>query len=872
MRNNKIIFYILLFFLNNLFCLKSFALDQFNFNITEVEIKNNGNLIKGLKRGKVSTNEGISIEADEFLYEKSSNILTANGNVKVVDEIKDYEIFSEEITYFKNLEKIITNINSKIIYEKNKKIYANQFVYEKSSNILTANGNVKVVDEIKDYEIFSEEITYFKNLEKIITIGKTNLLIQKKYDINTKNINFFENQQIISSNDKTSIKDANFNFYTLDKFNFKINKEILKGKNIVIVTNYNLPKSDKFYLSSAIIDFKNEKLVAKDTKVKIHKNIFNNPENDPRLIGVSSYNDKNITEVNKGIFTICKDTDNCPPWSIKAEKITHDKNLKQLKYKNAFIRVYDIPILYLPNFFHPDPSVKRQSGILKPQLNNSNLLGNSINIPYYKVLQENKDFTFTPTIFEDSLFMIENEYRQKNKFSDFEITFGYVNGYKSSTLSKAKNINHIFSKFNKNLNLKNFKSSKLALSLQRMNNDTFLKVFDQNLNENKIKPQDPNLLINSAKLSLKKNEYDFEGGLTIYENLQEGKSDRYQIVFPYYNFEKNLLDNYLNGTLSFFSNGENNLTNTNKLETSLINDLEYDSLKFTSDLGFENNIEINFKNLNTIGKNSPQYKSSLQTEFTSIYSFNSNYPLIKIDDKYNNYLIPKLSLKINPHDMKNYSSEKKNVNTTNIFNNNRLGLSDSFETGESLTLGINFKKEDKINPLNFFEANLATVLRKKEEDFIPKNTSINKKNSNIFGNIKTSFNELLDINYNFAIDNNYNKFEFNEFDTKLNLGRISAEIQFYKESSDMGGESFIGNELVYNIDEKNSLSFGTRRNRKLDLTEYYKLIYEYKNDCLTAGIKYNKNYYEDRDLKPSENLFFSLTLIPIGAYEQKIAN
>ena len=130
----------------------------------------------------------------------------------------------------------------------------------------------------------------------------------------------------------------------------------------------------------------------------------------------------------------------------------------------------------------------------------------------------------------------------------------------------------------------------------------------------------------------------------------------------------------------------------------------------------------------------------------------------------------------------------------------------------------------------------------------------------------------MDINYNFAIDNNYSKFEFNELDGVFKFGKIETKINFLKESSSMGGESFVGNNTTYIIDDKNSFSFSTRRNRKLDLTEYYNLVYEYKNDCLTAGIKYKKTYYEDRDLKPSENLFFSITLIPIGEHEQKIAN
>ena len=71
----------------------------------------------------------------------------------------------------------------------------------------------------------------------------------------------------------------------------------------------------------------------------------------------------------------------------------------------------------------------------------------------------------------------------------------------------------------------------------------------------------------------------------------------------------------------------------------------------------------------------------------------------------------------------------------------------------------------------------------------------------------------------------------------------------------------------YNIDKKNSFKFKTRRNRKLSLTEYYDLVYEYKNDCLTAGIKYKKSYYADGDLQPSENLLFTITLFPITTYE-----
>ena len=51
---------------------------------------------------------------------------------------------------------------------------------------------------------------------------------------------------------------------------------------------------------------------------------------------------------------------------------------------------------------------------------------------------------------------------------------------------------------------------------------------------------------------------------------------------------------------------------------------------------------------------------------------------------------------------------------------------------------------------------------------------------------------------------------------------------------------------------------------KTNLTEFYDLIYEYKNDCLIASIRYNKEYYSNEVLEPTENLFFNLTLIPLG--------
>ena len=260
---------------------------------------------------------------------------------------------------------------------------------------------------------------------------------------------------IYCSDNKTKIFN-NSQVYQLKNFHYSINDEILKGNDILIITNYNLPKSDKFYFSNAVVDLKNEKFFGKDVKVNIHKTIFGNPENDPRLKGVSAKADNIKTIVNKGIFTSCKENDKCPPWSLKSKKITHDKIKKQILYDGASLNIYDIPVLYFPKFFHPDPTVERQTGFLTPEVNSSNINGSSVTVPYFKVISENKDLTFRPTLFDKDMFMTQMEYRQIDKKSNLIADFGYVNNYKSSTDKEKKNISHLFAKYDLNLELKTF--------------------------------------------------------------------------------------------------------------------------------------------------------------------------------------------------------------------------------------------------------------------------------------------------------------------------------------------------------------------------------------------------------------------------------
>ena len=106
----------------------------------------------------------------------------------------------------------------------------------------------------------------------------------------------------------------------------------------------------------------------------------------------------------------------------------------------------------------------------------------------------------------------------------------------------------------------------------------------------------------------------------------------------------------------------------------------------------------------------------------------------------------------------------------------------------------------------------------------------------------------------------------NSLSTEIKFDNFSTEFLYEEEQGLIGTKHVLENNTKYTFNDSNSLEFRTRRNKEINLTEYYDLIYEYKNDCLTAGIRYKKKYYNDNDLVPVEELFFSITIVPFATF------
>ncbi len=74
---NRIYSFIIILILSFSFVTKINSEEIFNFNVTELMVAEEGNLIQGYNGGEASTEDGISIKAQNFEYNKITNILVA---------------------------------------------------------------------------------------------------------------------------------------------------------------------------------------------------------------------------------------------------------------------------------------------------------------------------------------------------------------------------------------------------------------------------------------------------------------------------------------------------------------------------------------------------------------------------------------------------------------------------------------------------------------------------------------------------------------------------------------------------------------------------------------------------------------------------
>ncbi|MGY9049588.1 hypothetical protein P775_28160 [Puniceibacterium antarcticum] len=181
--------------------------------------------------------------------------------------------------------------------------------------------------------------------------------------------------------------------------------------------------------------------------------------------------DGRYTQLSRVAVTSCQvcGDQSAPLWQIRASRVVHDQQERQMYFENAQLRILDVPVFYVPYMRLPDPTLARARGFLIPSIRSTTLLGFGIKTPYFIPIGDDKDLTLTPYLSPVTR-TLEARYRQAFRYG--EIT---LNGaFSADTLTSDDTRGYFFATGSFDLK----RDFKLSFSIQTTTDDAYLNDYD----------------------------------------------------------------------------------------------------------------------------------------------------------------------------------------------------------------------------------------------------------------------------------------------------------------------------------------------------------------------------------------------------------
>lgn len=203
--------------------------------------------------------------------------------------------------------------------------------------------------------------------------------------------------------------------------------------------------------------------------------------------------------------------DRPPLWAIRATRVVHDAEERQIYFDDAQLRVLGVPVFYIPRMRLPDPTLERARGFLIPELKTSSLLGFGIKLPYFIPIGDHADLTLTPYLSPVTR-TLEMRYRQA--FRTGNIT---VNGAISrDTLQSGEARGLLFAEGAFSLP-RNFR---LSFDIEAVSDDAYLNDYNSDFKKDRLD--------SAVTLTRAQRDSFFSLGLIHYESLTDGENNATQ--------------------------------------------------------------------------------------------------------------------------------------------------------------------------------------------------------------------------------------------------------------------------------------------------------------------------------------------------------
>ncbi|MDA0228703.1 MAG: LPS assembly protein LptD [Proteobacteria bacterium] len=602
-------------------------------------------------------------------------------------------------------------------------------------------------------------------------------------------------------------------------------------------------------------------------------------DEDTRIAANSARrSDGNRTEMSKAVFSPCKlcplHPEEAPLWQIKAVRVVHDQEARDIAYYDAWLEMFGIPVLYTPYFEHPDPTVQRRSGLLAPTYGSSSTLGFQLTTPYYWNIAPNRDATFKPKFTSDEGVVWGAEYRARtlagNYSVDASINYGDERDDDGIRTGNSGFRGHLFSDGRFELDpVWNY-----GYEFERASDDTYLSFY--RIDSKDTLTTRPYIEGINGRNYASGNAYFFQG--------LEIDDDQEQIPFvlPLLDFNHRGAP----GAYGAFNTFDANFMTLHRIDGADSRRLSLEGGWHLPHIGRSGSVyrlsatlrgdAYHVNNVDNAGTaratNARGFTGRLRPELIAEWRL----PLVRDSGGIQQLVEPIVQGILspyggNPGEIPNEDSQDFEFDDSKLFSNNRFTGLDRVESGPRVNYGLRF---------GFFGAGsgrtqgmIGQSARLKEDDTFNRGSGLEDTFSDYVGRIHISPADIFDLAYRFRLSKENLAARRNEIDFaagprafRVNVGYALLEKQIPEsDTTAFANREEIAASAAARITSFWRVSAGTRR----DLTGSGGTInwngaVTYEDECLLFTTSLIKNFTRDRDVQPETSLLFTIQFKHLG--------
>lgn len=576
------------------------------------------------------------------------------------------------------------------------------------------------------------------------------------------------------------------------------------------------------------------------------------------------------TEMRKVVYSPCKlckkDPTRAPIWQLKAIKVVHDEVSKEIEYSDAWLEFYGIPVLYMPYLSHPDPSVKRRTGFLTPSYGSDSVLGVVVRMPFYISIAPNIDATLTPIVTSSEGGVLAAEYRHLFSHARLE-TKGSVTRARVDTAEEEFR-GHFF--LDAGVDFSNAWRTKLQIAVT--SDDTYLRRYSFDSRDT---------LVNHGRVEgfwersyMAVNGYAFQG------LRAEDDQDRIPFVAPLFDFNY-VSDPGIFGSVWKFDSNLMVLTRTEGTDSRRLSVKGGWETPYISPLGdvyrfYASAAADGYWVVGQPDSSEPDGKfTGLTGRLFPHAGIDWRFPFVRQGEKSSQTIEPMAGVIFAPNtgsqsQIPNEDSLDLELDDTNVFEANRYNGIDRVEGGNRVYYGLRAAHYGKgATRISLF---LGQTYRFRDDPSIPEDTGIENNLSDIVGRAEFVPFDWVSALYRFRLDTDFGV-RRHEVESKLGTKRFNINTEYVFIERPESLPEFNDREEVTvsafaRLTEQWSVAGGFKR----DLSRAGGQLFEkaritYKDDCLTFSVEFVRKFFSDRDLEPSDSVFFRVNLRTLGGFQ-----